>query len=112
MTLTEDRPLVAGIPAPRRAMIDSQLRTNGVNDPAVLAAFARVPREDHVPDALRATCHIDRALPLGGGRFLAAPVDHGMILAEAARSPQDAAVVVSACVCAALNYVMSELMYG
>lgn len=95
MTLTEDRPLVAGIPAPRRSMIDSQLRTSGVNDPAVLAAFARVPREDHVPDALRATCHIDRALPLGGGRFLAAPVVHGMMLAEAAPSPQDAALVVS-----------------
>ena len=95
MTLTEDRPLVAGIPAPRRAMIDSQLRTSGVNDPAVLAAFARVAREDHVPDALKATCHIDRALPLGGGRYLAAPVVHGMMLAEAAPSDGDKALLIS-----------------
>lgn len=95
MTLTEDRPLVAGIPAPRRAMIDSQLRTSGVNDPAVLAAFARVAREDHVPDALKATCHIDRALPLGNGRYLAAPVVHGMMLTEAAPAPEDKALIVS-----------------
>jgi protein-L-isoaspartate O-methyltransferase len=33
----------------RKAMIDSQLRVSGVNDPAVLAAFAAVPREDFVP---------------------------------------------------------------
>jgi protein-L-isoaspartate O-methyltransferase len=35
----------------RKAMIESQLRVSGVNDPAVLAAFAAVPREDFVPGA-------------------------------------------------------------
>ena len=39
--------------AARRAMIDSQLRTSGVNEPWVLAAMARVPREEFVPEAAR-----------------------------------------------------------
>ena len=39
--------------AARRAMIDSQLRPQGVADPAVLAAMGKVPREDFVPEAVR-----------------------------------------------------------
>src|SRR5687768_5965280 len=33
----------------RQAMIDCQLRTTGVSDPRVVAAFAAVPRERFVP---------------------------------------------------------------
>ena len=93
MTITEDRP--ASIDAARRAMIDSQLRTSGVNEPWVLAAMAATPREDFVPEALRSTCYIDRALPLGDGRFLAAPLVHGMMLSEAIPSADEAALLVS-----------------
>ena len=38
--------------AARRAMVDSQLRPEGVTDPAVLEAMASVPREQFVPEAL------------------------------------------------------------
>ncbi len=33
----------------RRAMVASQLRTTGVNDPRVVAAMGEVPRERFVP---------------------------------------------------------------
>lgn len=82
MTLTKPRPSTDFVAA-RRAMIDSQLRVTGVNDPAVLARFFAVPREDHVPAEARSTCYMDRATPLGGGRFLAAPLSHGLMLEEA-----------------------------
>ena len=98
MTLTENRaPNVASgaaSDAARRAMIDSQLRTSGVNEPWVLAAMARVPREDFVPAAARAAAYIDRAVPLGEGRFLAAPLVHGMMLTEARPSAKDQALLV------------------
>jgi protein-L-isoaspartate(D-aspartate) O-methyltransferase len=55
----------------RKAMIESQLRVSGVNDPAVLAAFAAVPREDFVPAERRALAYMDRAVPLGDGTVLA-----------------------------------------
>jgi protein-L-isoaspartate(D-aspartate) O-methyltransferase len=83
------------IPPARRAMIDSQLRTSGVNEPWVLAAMAGIPREDYVPEASRAAAYIDRAVPLGEGRYLAAPLFYGKVLAEAAPTQTDRALVVS-----------------
>lgn len=80
--------------AARRAMIDSQLRTSGVNEPFVLARMAAVPREDFVPAASRETAYIDRAIPLENGRRLAAPLFYGMMLAEAQPQLADTALVV------------------
>lgn len=80
--------------AARRAMIDSQLRTSGVNEPWVLAAMANVAREDFVPEPLRAAAYIDRAVPLDNGRFLAAPLVQGKMLAEAAPTTADKALLV------------------
>ena len=82
------------LPAARKAMIDSQLRTSGVNEPFVLARMASVAREDFVPAEARAIAYIDRAVPLGEGRFLAAPLVHGRMLAEAQPKPADTALVV------------------
>lgn len=79
----------------RRAMIDSQLRTCGVNEPWVLAAMARVPREDFVPAAARDAAYIDRAIPLGDGHFLAAPLVHARLLAEGAPDKATRALVVT-----------------
>ena len=78
----------------RRAMIDSQLRTSGVNEPFVLERMGTVPREDFVPDSARSTAYMDRALPLGEGRFLASPVSHGRMLAEAHPRPGERVLVV------------------
>jgi len=94
MTLTEERPDAGNFAEARRAMIDSQLRTSGVNEPFVLKAMAGVAREDFVPDVARSAAYIDRAIPLGDGRFLAAPVVQGMILAEAAPKASDRALLV------------------
>lgn len=90
MTLLDERPTTA-----RRAMIDSQLRVSGVNDPAVLAAFDKVAREDHVPAALAGSAYIDRALALGDGHNLPAPLVHGRILVEAAIRAGEKVLVVS-----------------
>jgi len=94
MTLLEESPATLSAAA-RRAMIDSQLRVSGVNDPAVLAAMNAVPREEFVPAAQRDTAYIDRSLPLGDGHALAAPLVHGRILAEAAIQPGETVLVVS-----------------
>lgn len=82
--------------AARRAMIDSQLRTSGINQPAVLAAMAAIPREDHVPVRARGHAYIDRAIPLDGGRALPAPLVQASLLAQALPQPGERALVVSA----------------
>ncbi len=94
MTLTEERPGAGVSEAARRAMINSQLRTSGVNESWVLAAMASVRREDFVPETMRTSAYIDRAIPLGGGRYLAAPLVHGQMLAEAAPGPLDKVLLV------------------
>lgn len=94
MTLIDERPSAVHGDAARRAMIDSQLRTSGVNEPWVLAAFARVAREDFVPEAARSAAYIDRAIALGDGRWLAAPLVHAQMLAQAAPTAADNVLLV------------------
>lgn len=91
MTILQERASTA-----RRAMIDSQLRVSGVNDPAVLAAIDAVAREDFVPAAQAGLAYIDRALPLGDGHALPAPLFHGLALTEAQVRADDRVLVVAA----------------
>jgi protein-L-isoaspartate(D-aspartate) O-methyltransferase len=91
MTLVQER---VGFAAARRAMVDSQLRVSGVNDPAILAAFAATPREDYVPAAARSIAYIDRAVPLGDGTVLAPPLSHGQMLIAAAPLADDHVLVI------------------
>ncbi len=79
----------------RRAMIDSQLRTSGVNEEYVLARMLAVPREDFLPADKAAQAYIDRAVSLGGQGHLAAPLFYGKLLLEAAPLPTDRVLVVS-----------------
>ena len=71
----------------RSAMIDSQLRTNDVTDPAVVAAMGAVPREAHVPAALASVAYMDRAIALESGRLLNPPLVTGRMLVAAAIRP-------------------------
>jgi protein-L-isoaspartate(D-aspartate) O-methyltransferase len=93
MTLVADR--ATDFAAARRAMIDSQLRTSGVTDAVVIAAMGAAPREDFVPAAARGHAYIDRAIPLGEGRALPAPLFHGKVLSEAALQRDDTVLLVS-----------------
>lgn len=82
--------------AARKAMLDSQLRTSGVNDAFVLERMGVVPREDFVPEAAKATAYMDRAIRLEDGGFLPAPLFHGAMLAEARPTLSDCVLVVDA----------------
>ncbi|MXO63023.1 protein-L-isoaspartate O-methyltransferase family protein [Qipengyuania oceanensis] len=80
--------------AARRAMVDSQLRTSGVNEDYVLARMGTVPREDFVPATARGTAYMDRAIPLGEGKFLSAPLVHARMLVEAEPRASDRVLLV------------------
>lgn len=82
--------------AARRAMVENQLRPVGVSDPLVLAAMGSVAREQFVPEENRPPAYADRSLPIGGGRFLAAPAVLGQLLTEMAPKPGERALVVGA----------------
>lgn len=80
----------------RRAMVASQLRTTGVNDPRVVAAMAEVPRERFVPSERRALAYADAMVPLGDGRCLNPPMAIGRMLTEAHLRGNERALVIGA----------------
>ena len=80
----------------RRAMVASQLRTTGVNDPRVLQAMGEVPREHFVPDERRAIAYADAVLPLPGGGALNPPMALGLMLTEARLDGSERALVIGA----------------
>jgi protein-L-isoaspartate(D-aspartate) O-methyltransferase len=63
----------------RARMIDTQLRTEDVSEPAILSALGEVPRERFVPEKLADLAYVDRGILLkegsGGaaGRYLMRP---------------------------------------
>lgn len=83
-------------PAMRRAMVESQLRTNAVSDPRVTAAIESVAREDFVPADRRAIAYIDRAIPLSGTRAMNPPLVTARLVVEADIAPTDKVLVVGA----------------
>ena len=80
--------------AARKAMIDSQLRTSGVNEPFVIERMSSVAREDFVPESAKSTAYMDRAIRLEEGGYLPAPLFHGAMLAEASPKTDDKVLVV------------------
>lgn len=86
---------VAPNPA-RRAMIDSQLRTSGVNEPFVLKRMGEVAREDFVPAKSKSLAYVDRAIRLDKGGWLPAPLVQGKMLEEANPRGDEQAIIVDA----------------
>lgn len=80
----------------RAAMVESQLRTSDVDDQRVIAAMARVPREDFVPAERRAMTYVDRSIPLSSGRALNPPLATGRLLKEARVEEGDKVLLIGA----------------
>jgi protein-L-isoaspartate(D-aspartate) O-methyltransferase len=82
--------------AARAAMVEGQLRPEGVTDPAVLDAMGNVPRESFLPPHTRALAYVDRAVSMGDGRFLPAPAVLGSLLTQMMPVRGQRALVVGA----------------
>ncbi len=80
----------------RAAMVDCQLRTNDVIDPAVIAAMGRVPREKFVPEALATVAYIDRPIALDGTRRMNPPLVTARLLVAAEIVPGHRVLLVGA----------------
>ena len=93
--MTVQRP-IPDFAAAREAMVESQLRPQGVTDPAVLEAMRSIPRENFLPSDTRALAYVDRAVAIGSGRFLSAPAVLGELLTEMMPERGQRALVVGA----------------
>ncbi|MBN8814556.1 MAG: protein-L-isoaspartate O-methyltransferase [Sphingomonas sp.] len=87
---------ITNFEAMRHAMVQSQLRTNAVNDPRVVTAMAIVAREKFVPAEARPLAYRDTAVAIGNGRFLNVPIATGKLLTEAYLLPADKVLLIGA----------------
>jgi protein-L-isoaspartate(D-aspartate) O-methyltransferase len=77
-------------------MVESQIRTNKVTDPALLSALSRMPRQIFVPGALAGVAYVDKSLRIAPNRYLLEPLVLARLLQEAIISPTDTALVIGA----------------
>jgi protein-L-isoaspartate(D-aspartate) O-methyltransferase len=64
---------VSDFAAQRQQMVQRQLMTRGINDARVLAAMAKVPREEFVAPESRSASYEDGPLPIGYGQTISQP---------------------------------------
>ena len=75
--------------AARRNMVENQVRTNRVVNPAIISALEELPRENFVPEAISEIAYVDEALPLADGRYLLEPMVLALLLQHAEIDPGD-----------------------
>ncbi len=70
-------------------MVDSQIHTAGIVNPALLKAFRDVPRETFIPPELQSVAYADGEIPLGGGRYLPESLTHAKMIQAAEPTRKD-----------------------
>jgi protein-L-isoaspartate(D-aspartate) O-methyltransferase len=97
---TELRRIAMDFTRARLAMVESQIRPNGVRDPLILNAFATLERERFVPEPRRALAYMDEAIQVAPAldgappRYLLPPMTLARMLEFAAPAPSDHALDV------------------
>jgi protein-L-isoaspartate(D-aspartate) O-methyltransferase len=70
-------------------MVQQQLNTRGINDQRVLAAMAKVPREEFVPSESRVASYEDGPLPIGYGQTISQPYIVAFMTEQLRPKPSD-----------------------
>ncbi len=76
----------------RRAMVDSQIKTNKVTDERLIAALEDLPREQFLPKPLRSVAYLDEDIPLGSDRYLMEPMVLARLIQAARVTASDVAL--------------------
>lgn len=82
--------------AAREAMVENQLRPQGVNDAGVLRAMSTIQREKFLPRHTQPLAYVDRSVAMGKGRFLSAPAVLGQLLTQMSPRAGQRALIVGA----------------
>jgi protein-L-isoaspartate(D-aspartate) O-methyltransferase len=80
---------VSDFAAERQQMAQQQLKARGINDGRVLAAMAKVPREEFVPPESRGASYADGPLPIGYGQTISQPYIVAFMTEELRLKPSD-----------------------
>lgn len=75
--------------AAREAMVDRNVRPSDVTRYPIISAMLRIPREEFVPEAMRAVAYFGEHVPLAPGRVLLDPRTFAKMLEAADVQPGD-----------------------
>ena len=75
--------------AERQKMVQEQLRPRGIKDERVLAAMAKVPRQEFVAQNLRDKSYADTALPIGQNQTISQPFIVALMTEQLHLQPND-----------------------
>jgi protein-L-isoaspartate(D-aspartate) O-methyltransferase len=75
--------------AERQRMVQQQLMARDITDARVLAAMAKVPREEFVPPESRAASYEDGPLPIGRGQTISQPYIVAFMTEQLRPKPSD-----------------------
>jgi protein-L-isoaspartate(D-aspartate) O-methyltransferase len=75
--------------AAERQQMQQQLKARGINDGRVLAAMAKVPREEFVPPDSRGASYADGPLPIGYGQTISQPYIVAFMTEQLRLKPSD-----------------------
>ncbi|MCE9552845.1 MAG: protein-L-isoaspartate(D-aspartate) O-methyltransferase [Planctomycetes bacterium] len=87
--MSQPRPLNEVYAHRRQAMVLEQLAPRGITDTRVLAAMARVPREEYVSSQEREMAYCDGALPIGREQTISQPYTVAFMCQAAQLQPGD-----------------------
>ncbi|MDX1584629.1 MAG: protein-L-isoaspartate O-methyltransferase, partial [Thermoanaerobaculia bacterium] len=73
----------------RRQMVERQIASRGVSDPAVLDAMRTVPRQEFVPPEIRDRAYDDGPLPIGSGQTISQPFIVASMIESLRLKPHD-----------------------
>jgi protein-L-isoaspartate(D-aspartate) O-methyltransferase len=73
----------------RRRMVQEQLMPRGIHDARVLAVMSKVPREEFVPQDVRAQSYSDGPLPIGQGQTISQPYIVALMTEQLRLEPSD-----------------------
>ena len=80
----------------RDRMVARQIEARGIDDPALLAAFRTVPREQFVAPEQASSAYDDRALPIEAGQTISQPYIVALMIAAAEVGASDRVLEVGA----------------
>ncbi len=83
--------------AARHNMVEGQIRTNRVTEPALIEALAALPREIFVPIERRGIAYVDDDIRIAANRFLMEPLVLARLMQAAEVSKSDIALDIGCC---------------
>ena len=85
----QQAPTAADLAAQRQRMVEQQLKPRGIKEERVLAAMAKVPREEFIPVDVRADAYEDGPLPIGYDQTISQPYVVAFMTEQLRPKPSD-----------------------